>query len=149
MQHPAPQAPQGDGLKEAISSLKNSSLGYLQSKSELAAIEAKEAAEHAKKKISLGAVTAFFAIFTYALFLILAHSVLLKFTAPYLEKIGKVIPLDNHQIILLIFFVFHLLILLIYRCKLSKKPQGELFALTKSEIQKDKLWLKEMNNNAK
>ncbi len=146
MQHSAPQASQDNGVKDAISSLKNSSLDYLQSKSELAVIEAKEAAEITKKKISLGVVTGFFALFTYTLFLILAHSILLKFTASYLALLGKYIPLDNHQLILLSFLIIHLIILLRCVSKLNKNSPVELFALTKSEIQKDKQWLKQMNN---
>jgi len=140
--------PQENELKETVISLKNSGIDYLKSKSELAAIESKEAASFAKKKISVAAITAFFGLFTYAIFLILAHSLLLQHGSSILAKIQKILPLTESQIVLLAMLVFHLFFLLIYLMKLSKKPKDELFALTKSEFKKDQVWLNEMNNNA-
>ncbi len=140
-------SPQENGLKETVLSLKESGLGYIKSKTELAAIESKEAAVYAKKKISLAVMTAFFGFFTYAVFLILAHSIILKFGVSFLRKIQQILPLTGSQIILLAMFLFHLFFLLIYLVRLSKKPKEELFALTKSEMKKDQQWLNEMNNN--
>mgnify|MGYP000330185700 CR=1 FL=1 len=134
-----------DGLKQAAMSLKDSSLGYVQAKSELAAIEVKEAAIYAKQKLSIGIVTAFFGIFSYALFLILAYGVILQFGGKYLSKISNIIVLNNSNTLLLLMMFFHLFLFLIYLVKLSKKPQEELFSLTKSEFQKDKQWLAEIN----
>jgi len=138
---PAPH----DGLKRAAMSLKDSSLGYMQAKTELAAIEAKEAASFAKHKFSLGIVTAFFGIFSYALFLLLIYGVILQFANRYLSKISDIIFLSNSNTILLLLMIFHLFVFLIYLVKLSKKPPEELFSLTKSEFQKDKQWLAEIN----
>lgn len=129
-------------------SLKDSGIDFLKSKSELAAIESKEAAAFAKKKLSVAAMTAFFGIFTYAIFLILAHSLIQYYGRSILISIQDVLPLTGNQIVLLGMFVFHLFFLLIYLLKLSKKPKDELFALTKSEFKKDQAWLNEMNNNA-
>lgn len=148
MHHIDPQGPQDNGLKEAIFALKDSGMEYIQSKSELALIEAKEAADVAKKKAAAGAVAAFFAVFTYAILLILAYSLILKYAADLLDNVSEATTLDNSQIVLILLLVIHLIVLLCSFCKLKKKPSVELFAITKSEIQKDKLWLKEMNNNA-
>lgn len=126
-------------------SLKNSSLGYMQAKTELAAIEAKEAASFAKQKIGIGIITAFFGLFSYALFLILAYGVILQFAGRYIRKISELIYLNESNAIILAMMIFHLFLFLIYLLKLSKKPQEELFSLTKSEFQKDKQWLTEIN----
>lgn len=139
---------QENELKETIISLKDSGIDFIKSKSELAAIESKEAATFAKKKLSVAAITAFFGIFSYAIFLILAHSILLQYGRPVLVKIQSILPLTGNQIVLIAMFVFHLFFLLIYLVKLSKKPKDELFALTKSEFKKDQAWLNEMKNNA-
>ena len=133
------------GLKQAATSLKDSSLGYMQAKTELAAIEAKEAAIFAKKKFSIGIFTAFFGIFSYALFLIFAFGIIQQFAGKLLTKISKIIVINPSNTIILLMMLFHLLIFLIYLVKLSKKPQEEFFSLTKSEFQKDKQWLAEIN----
>lgn len=132
-------------IVETVQSLKSSSMGYLASKAELASIEAKEAATHAKKKISLGLTTAFFAFFTYALFLILSYGVISHYLSSHLEAYAEYLPVP--YLIVLGMFLFHLLILFIYLIRLSKKPKEEWFAVTKSELQKDKQWLQEMNNS--
>jgi uncharacterized membrane protein YqjE len=143
-------SPSGSGaphseLKQSASSLKDSSLSYMQAKAELAAIEAKEAASFAKKKIGIGIITAFFGIFSYALLLLLSYGIILQFAGRILSKISRAIALNESNIIILIMMIFHLFIFLIYLLKLSKKPQEELFSLTKSEFQKDKQWLAEIN----
>ncbi len=139
---------QENELKETIVSLKDSGIDYFKSKTELAAIESKEAATYAKRKLSVAAMTVFFGIFTYALFLILVHSLLLQHGGSLFRKIQEIVPLTGSQTILIAMLVFHLFFLLIYLVKLSKKPKDELFALTKSEFKKDQAWLNEMNNNA-
>ncbi len=140
---------QENELKNTLLSLKDSGFDFLKSKAELAAIESKEAATYAKKKISVGMMTAFFGFFSYAIFLILSHSLILQFGRKYLLIAQKYLPLSGTQIVLLAMFLFHLFFLLIYLIKLSKKPKEELFSLTKSEFKKDQAWLNEMNNNAK
>jgi len=144
--HPNP--PQQNELKETVMSLKDSGIDFLKSKTELAAIESKEAAAYAKKKVSVAAITAFFGIFTYAIFLILTHSIVVSLCGSEIAKLQEFVPLTVSQMVLLAMFVFHLFFLLIYLLKLSKKPKEELFALTKSEFKKDQEWLNEMNNNA-
>ena len=134
-----------DGLKQAAISLKDSSLGYIQAKTELAAIESQEAASYAKKKISIGIITAFFGIFSYALFLLLIFGMIQQFADKYVSKISKIITLNNSNTVILLMMLFHLLLFLIYLVKLSKKPAEEFFSLTKSEFQKDKQWLAEIN----
>lgn len=142
-----PMPPKENELKETIVSLKDSSLEFLKTKAELAAIESKEAAEYAKKKISTAVIVAFLAFFSYAIFLLLAHSLVLKFGASFLTSIQKYIPLTGGQIVLLAMLIFHLFFLVIYLVKLGKKSQEEFFALTKSEFKKDQQWLNEMNKN--
>jgi len=139
---------QENELKESIVSLKDSGVDYLKSKAELATIESKEAASFAKKKLYLAVMTAFFGLFSYALLLILTHSLLLKFGTSVFNSIQAIVPLSGSQVILICMFLFHLLFLLVYLVKLSKGPKEELFALTKSEFKKDQVWLEEMNKNA-
>lgn len=134
-----------EGLKQAAMSLKDSSLGYIQAKTELAAIEAKEATTFAKQKISLGIVTAFFATFSYALLLILAYGIILQYPGKYISNISKITTLNDSNAVILLMMVFNFFLFLIYLVKLRKKPQEELFSLTKSEFQKDKQWLAEIN----
>ncbi len=141
--------PPDRGLKETVNALKNSSLGYIQAKVELASIEGQEAASFVKKKVSIGAMTAFFAIFTYAIFLMLAYGLIQQFALSYVEKISTLLLLNPSNVILLGFFLFHLFFLFIYLVRLARKPSEELFKLTKSELKKDKQWLDEMNNNVK
>ena len=140
--------PQENELKETIMSFKDSGIDFLKSKSELAAIESKEAAIFAKNKLVSIAIMAFFGIFTYALFLILLHSLLVQCYQPILLKAQVFLPLSGSQVILLVMFALHLILLLIFVMKQGMKPKAELFALTKSELKKDQVWLQEMNNNA-
>ena len=139
--NPAPY----ESLKQTAISLKDSSLGYLQAKTELAAIEAKEAAIYAQKKISLGIITAFFATFSYAFFLILAYGIIRQFAGQFISKVSSITTLNDSNTVILLLLLFNLLLFLIFLLKLSKKPQEELFQLTKSEFQKDKQWLAEIN----
>jgi len=134
-----------ESLKQVAMSLKDSSIGYMQAKAELAAIETKEAAAFAKQKISLGILTAFFAIFSYALFLMLAYGLILQYATTFISNISKTTTLTKSNTVILIMMMFNILFFLIYLLKLSKKPQEELFSLTKSEFQKDKQWLAEIN----
>ncbi len=144
--HTAPLAPH-DGLKQAAMSFKDSGISYLQSKTELAAIEAQEAAEYTKKKLSLGLTVVLLGIFTYALFLILLHGMIIQIAEHPLAKITSSTGLNSSNIVLLLMFLLHLFFLVISMIKLSKKPEEELFALTKSEFQKDKQWLAEINQS--
>jgi uncharacterized membrane protein YqjE len=134
-----------EGLQQTAISLKNSTLSYIQAKTELAAIESKEAATYAKKKISLGIIAAFFATFSYAIFLFLAYGVILQYTGSFLSKISDITTLTESNAVILLMLLFNLFLFLIFLVKLSKKPQEELFSLTKSEFQKDKQWLAEIN----
>ena len=136
-----------DGLKEAIVTLKDSGVDYIKSKSELAMIESKEAGDYIKGKLNVAVVALFVAIFTYAIFLILAHSLALSMFAGILGKMHETLRLTQSQIVLIGMLLIHLLLLVIFLMKLAKKPESELFALTKSELKKDQAWLREMNNN--
>lgn len=139
--NPAPH----ESLKQAAISLKDSSLGFLQAKTELAAIEAKEAAIYAKKKISLGIIIGFFAAFSYALFLVLAYGLILQYAAKFISQVSSITTLNASNTVILLMLLFNLFLFLIFLLKLSKKPSEELFSLTKSEFQKDKKWLAEIN----
>lgn len=133
-----------NGLKQATISLKDSSLSYIQSKAELAAIEAKEAGNYAKHKISLAFMAAFFGVFSYALSLFLIYGVVLQHASESISGISKLLNLNASNTIILLMMIFNFIIFFIYLFKLSKKPKEELFSLTKSEFQKDKQWLAEI-----
>ncbi len=134
-----------ESLKQSAISLKDSSLGYLQSKAELAAIEAAEAASYAKKKLTLCVITGFFAAFSYALFLVLAYGMILQYAGGFMNKVSEVTTLNASNTVILLLLLFNLFLFLIFLLKLSMKPREELFMLTKSEFQKDKQWLAEIN----
>lgn len=134
-----------DGIVQTAISLIDSSLGYLQAKTELAAIEAKEAAAYAQKKIIAGIITAFFATFSYVLFLFLAYGIILQFAGQFISKVSSITTLNDSNTVILLLLLFNLLLFLMFLLKLSKKPHEELFSLTKSEFQKDKQWLAEIN----
>ncbi len=133
-----------ESLKQAAISLKDSGIGYLQAKTELAAIEATEAAIYAKKKVTLGIITAFFATFCYALFLFLSYGLILQYAGQFISKVSNVTTLNDSNTVVLLLLLFNLFLFLIFLLKLSKKPSEELFPLTKSEFQKDKQWLAEI-----
>ena len=147
IEHYAGTSSPQNNLKQTAASLRDSGLGYLQAKAELAAIEATEAAGFAKKKISVGLTTIFIGFFSYAIFLILLHGLALQFAEKYITQISEIITLNNSNTVLLIMMILHFLVLLIFLLKLSKRPQGEFFSLTKSELQKDKQWLAEINQS--
>lgn len=134
-----------EGLKQAALSLKDSGIGFIQAKTELAAIEAKEAAAYAKKKITIGIITAFFATFSYVLFLVLAYGMILQYAGQFISKVSSITTLNDSNTVILLLLLANLLVSLIFLLKLSKKPQEEFFPLTKSEFQKDKQWLAEIN----
>lgn len=136
-----------EGVKHAAISLKDSSLGYIQAKAELAAIEAKEASVFAKKKLSIALVTLFLSIFTYAIFLVFVYGFILQSAAKPLASVASNIGLNSSNIVLLLMLLSHLIILTFCVIFLGKKPEEELFALTKSEFQKDKQWLAEINQS--
>lgn len=133
------------GLKRSVEALKNSSLGFMQVKTELAAIEAKEALSAAKKKVIIATITAFFGFFSYVLLLILIYGMCLQLGFNYLTKISNVILLNEQNVLIMMMFILHLSFFFIYLIKLIKRPHEEFFALTKSEFQKDKQWLTEIN----
>ncbi len=136
---------ENQGLKQAALSLKDSSLSYIQSKAELAAIESSEAATYAKQKITILILTAFFGLFTYALILILSHGIILSSCPTLINKIASTTGLNESNSSTLILLILNFILFLLYLLKLRKKPSEELFALTKSEFKKDKQWLAEIN----
>ena len=143
----SPSSTPHDGLKHAAMSLKDSSLGYLQAKVELAAIETKEASEYAKKKLVLALAFLFVGVFTYAIILLTVHGFVTQFAAKTLEKISNVTGLNSSNIVLSVMLLFHIFILIILVNMLGKKTEEKLFTLTKSEFQKDKQWLAEINQS--
>jgi len=133
------------GLKGVAGSLKDSTLAYLGAKAELTAIETKEAADFAQQRLKLGMTTAFFAIFSYALFLILLHGIILQHAENFITRLSQILTLNESSTVILLLLIANVFIFIVYLLKLSKKPQEELFALTKSEFKKDKQWLAEIN----
>lgn len=126
--------------------LKDSGVDYLKVKAELAALEAKEAAQHGAKKAATGAIAAFFGFIAYLLFLatlIGAGSHYLEGKMPMAEKYVGTWPL-----VALVLVIIHAFVAFIYVDKLKRKTNKEFFTLTKAELQKDKLWLQEMKSNS-
>lgn len=128
-----------------VSSLSASSFSYLAAKIELASIEAQEAAELAKKRFSTSIIAAFVGFFSYALCLICIYLACKEVAGGYIEKIAKNFNISGDLLIVTVLLMFHLLLLIIIMIAMSFRGNTEIFALTKSELAKDKQWLETLS----
>ena len=125
------------GLKEELASFAKGLKSYLGARSELLAIEAKEAAAILGKKAGLGGLAIFFLVFGYLLFLIfgigIIGQVLNPNTSPDLRTwVGGALILACCHLLSGIF-----LLMIQKRTKVS----AELFEVTRAELKKDQEWL--------
>ncbi|MDB9741550.1 phage holin family protein [Akkermansiaceae bacterium] len=126
-------------LKQSVAYFKHSAKDYFATKAELLLIEVQEAAEFAKGKIIAVVLLGLFALVTYLLlwvFFIGLGAVLLN------GKLGVISELGAEWLVFLFAsIVFHVIAILVVLLKLKKKPDGELFEITKLELNRDKQWL--------
>lgn len=128
-------------LREAIGLLKGSAGEYFSARKELIQIEAKEASYFVTQKILIAIVAAVMGLFTYGLFWLVVISI----GAFWIHgKLGSQLDyLAEWAIVGGAVLAFHVIVLLILVKKLKEKAGFELFAMTKSELKKDKEWLEE------
>lgn len=131
-------------IKDTIDYLKDSSGEYLKAKAELASIEVKEATDEGIKRASLGAILAFFGLFSYILLL----ATLVGVGSKLLE--GKLSSIEQHvgtwPIVTFGLLIIHLLVVFIFLDKLKTAGKKALFTHTKAELEKDKLWLQQLKS---
>ncbi|MDB4353853.1 phage holin family protein [Akkermansiaceae bacterium] len=125
------------GLKDEVTSLAKSASDYLAIRSELVAIEAKEAGIILKKRIISLLVAAVGIFVAYILLL----GALIYFLGEFLRNQLSNSPLGGWPGSLLLMGALHLIIGVIFLLKARKRPNTPLFDFTKSEWKKDQQWL--------
>lgn len=148
MQQPDPTPEDHDfTIKDTLHYLKSSSSEYVQAKLQLAAIEAKEAANAGVKTAVNAVILLVLALFSYALLL----ASIIGAGAKLLE--GKIPALEQHigtwPIITLALMLLHLLFVFVFLDKLKSAGKKAFFTHTKAEIEKDKLWLQQLKSSSK
>lgn len=120
-------------MKQAVSE-------FVSARIELAAIEAKEAAEFTAKKVAFAVVLAISAFFTWALVLAGLTGLLAHWAE---QQLADLLPgVSGWVIVLFALAIIHAVIALIFVILLKKKPSSPLFELTRQEIEHDKAWVK-------
>ncbi|MEO1857243.1 MAG: phage holin family protein [Rubritalea sp.] len=146
MRQTEPSPPERDfTIKDTLDYLKESGSDYLRAKTELASIEAKEAANEAVKRAILGASLAFFGLFSYILLLTTLVGIFSELLEGKLSNLEQYV--DTWPVVTFGFFLVHLLFVFIFLDKLKTTSKKTLFAHTKAEIEKDKQWLQQIKPN--
>ncbi len=127
-------------LKESLSFFKETAGDYFAARSELLSLEAKEAGEVMRRKLSLLIVLALAGCFGYVLFWTLVigvGSVLLS------GKLGALSELHIEWMVMAaIVLILHIVVVLVVLMNLKEK-RAPLFSMSKAELRKDKQWLEE------
>ena len=125
------------GLKEELTSFSKGLKSYLGARSELLAIEAREAAGILGKKASLGGLALFFLIFGYLLLLIFGVGIIGQLLNPNTNP-----DLRSWVGGALILSCFHLLAgIILLLIQKRTKVTSALFEVTRAEFKKDQEWL--------
>ena len=133
----------GTGAEEGKGAAVPSLPGYLAARKELLAIEAREAAEHARSKGTQAGALAFGLFFFWALLLCAAVSFLGKWAAELWGDRGI-----GWEAVAAALALLHLLVGLVALARLRRKPPGgKLFKHTLSELEKDRQWLQKRKGN--
>ena len=132
-------------IKDTLDYLKESGSDYLRAKAELASIEAKEAANEAVTRATLGAKLAFVAFFSHILLLATLIGVGCKLLEGKMSGVEEIV--GTWPIVTFGFFLVHLLFVFIFLDKLKTASKKLLFSHTKAEIEKDKQWLQQIKTN--
>ncbi|MGJ8694749.1 MAG: phage holin family protein [Verrucomicrobiaceae bacterium] len=132
------------GLKDELSSLLRTSAAYLQARTELAAIEGREAGGILAKRLVRLLLAAFFLCIFYLLLLgsvvaLLGHLLSSNYQGVLAGWIGAA----------MITAVFHFIIGLIFWNKFRREQGRQLFQFTRAEWQKDQQWINQSQNGEK
>ena len=125
---------------ESIGDMKKALSGFLAARMELISIEAKEAAGFTAKKVAQAVILALSGFFLWLLILAGLTGVLAPLASKWLD--GKVGWLPGWCAIIFTLAILHALVAFICIRLLKKKPEEELFALSRQELENDKRWLK-------
>lgn len=129
-------------LKESLSFFKETAGEYISARKELLALEAQEAGEVVKRKLTLLAAFAVAAFFAYGLFLMVLvgiGSILLK------GRLGAISEANAEWLIMAaLLLVLHIFAIMLLLMRLKEKGES-LFPMSKAELNKDKQWLEENN----
>lgn len=128
------------GGSNATAVMKRAVSEFVSARMELAAIEAKEAAEFTIRKVVSAVVLTVCAFFTWTLVL----AGLAGLLAGWAENLAadRVPGVSGWVIILFALAILHALVAIIFLLILKKKPAVPLFELTRQEIKNDKAWAK-------
>ncbi len=138
--HKLSSEPVDSDYPRPVSNMKNSISSFLAARAELAAIEAKEAAEFATKKVIQLILLAGSAFFLWCLVLAALTGIFAPIASGLLE--GHTPWLPGWCAVILALAIIHALIALICVYLLKSKPREALFALSRQELENDKKWLK-------
>jgi len=125
-------------LKDAVVLFKDSASSYVGARKELFTIEAKEAAEYSGRKVAALAVVALTGLFTWLLLMAAFVAALGYWFSTEMGMGGY-----GWAVAALCLSLIHLMVLFVFLAKFKKKPESELFEMTKAELNKDKQWLQE------
>jgi TRAP-type C4-dicarboxylate transport system permease small subunit len=128
------------GSDDETSVMKHAVSEFVSARMELAAIEAKEAAEFTVRKIVSAVTLALCLFFVWALLLAGVTGLLANWAQRQLSPHIPGVP--GWVIILFALAILHALVGIILIMILKKKPVAPLFELTRQEIENDKAWAK-------
>ncbi len=126
-------------LKEALGILKENVGDYFVARRELLEIELGEASAVLAKKVALLLMAAVMGVFAYFLFWVVAIMLIAQVLQGHLGEFFA--SLGEWVLVSGVVVVIHAVVLVVLLKMLKRKPDVELFAVTKSELQKDKEWL--------
>ena len=138
---PRPAAPGEDApppVKDSVALFARGLQQYLEARSELLAIESREAARLAVRKAIVGGAVASFTFFAYGLVLCAAVSL----AGRWLESsFPRVFDKIGWECAALIIGLLHVVAGIVFLTALRRKSDRPLFEITRREFQKDRQWL--------
>ncbi len=128
------------GEDDSTSVMKRAVSEFVSARMELAAIEAKEAAEFTVRKVVSAVVLALCAFFAWSLALAGLTGLLADWAEQQLADHLTGVP--GWVIVLFGLSAIHAIVAVVFVIILKKKPSAPLFELTRQEIENDKVWVK-------
>ncbi|MFK7909373.1 MAG: phage holin family protein [Akkermansiaceae bacterium] len=136
----APPSADQSAKEDDTSVMKLAVSEFVSARLELAAIEAKEAAEFTVRKVVSAVILALCAFFIWALLLAGLTGLLAGWAQEQLA--GHLPGVSGWVIVLFALAIIHTLVAIILIWVIKKKPAAPLFELTRQEIENDKQWAK-------
>ena len=128
-------------VKEALSILKENTADYIAARRELLQIEAKEASQVLGKKLAMAVVLVVGCVFSYILF----WGVVIALGGYLYAHLAGGCPCWGAVLSGIAVLLLHVIVAVVLVKKLKRKPDFELFGMTKAEFRRDKEWLEENN----